>query len=180
MANMQTATKKSRDKSATLSDKQFELILAQYNALRAEILKRSEIRYQIITINLVITGSILTFGLQTSSPSYVLFVFPMLGVFLASIWKHNGHWAQRASAYIREQIEKPIGIAGWESAVLKEPHSQRWLFRVSVSGSALFLGTQIITMSLGILRSSFSTLDVVMIVLDAVCVLLTMTILLRR
>ena len=57
------------------TDEKISLVVAEYNTLRAEILKRSENRYQILSLNLVMAGTILTFGLQQNSPSYVLFIF---------------------------------------------------------------------------------------------------------
>ncbi|HXM48658.1 MAG TPA: hypothetical protein VN956_12500 [Pyrinomonadaceae bacterium] len=50
------------ERPAGYSAEQFELDLAEYKALRNEILKRSEYRYQLVSLNLIIAGTIFTLG----------------------------------------------------------------------------------------------------------------------
>ena len=42
-------------------------LLAEYAALRAELLKRIELQHQLISLTLIVFGTMLSFGLQTRS-----------------------------------------------------------------------------------------------------------------
>lgn len=64
--------------------------LTEYKALRDEIVKRIEFRYQIINLILIVAGTFLTVGVQASIPASVLLVYPILALFLISGWAHNG------------------------------------------------------------------------------------------
>jgi hypothetical protein len=66
-----------------------QFMLAEYNALRDELLKRAEFQQQILSLTLVIFGTILTFGLQVHSASIIL-LYPLLSLFLAASWRHDG------------------------------------------------------------------------------------------
>lgn len=58
------------------------LVATKYKALRDEIVKRLEFRYQIINLTLVVAGTFLTIGVQANMPASVLLVYPLLASFL--------------------------------------------------------------------------------------------------
>ncbi len=163
------------------SHEQILLIVAEYNALRDEILKRSEFRNQIISFALIISGTILTIGLQPNSPPYILFVFPILGLFLAGMWKRNMVWGRRLSTYIQENVENKFNVTGWE-ADASSRHKARFSFIMSTTFSAggLFLGVGAITFILGLLKSTYAPIDIGLIAIDGVCLLATLLTLLSR
>jgi len=158
------------------SPEKVQLIIAEYNALRAEIIKRSEFRYQILSLTLIIAGSILTFGLQPASPSQILFVFPILGCFLVGVWAHNVLGPRRLAAFIREHIESRFDSWGWETEIENESYTLSWLSGI-IASSGIFLGTEIITLVLGLLKSTFTPIDVVLIVLDSLAIIITLILL---
>lgn len=161
-----------------LSSAQTQWLLAEYSALRGEILQRSANRYQIIAFTIAIAGTILTFGLQPGVPSYVLFVSPILGWFFAGLWAHNSAWTRRASAYIKDHIETKFDDFGWETAVARNPHaSQSPMTQIKFSANGVFLGTEVVALGLGLLKSGFTTMDIVLIVIDIICVLATLIVL---
>jgi hypothetical protein len=160
----------------TCSAKQFQLILAEYNALRDELLQRNKNRYQIINYTLVISGTILTIGLQPFSPSYVLFVFPILCCFLADLWVHSMRWTRRICTYIRENIEQRIfhGKSGWDTYLNKKPYLHSPVVISNIfAASGVFFATELITMTLGMLKCHFTPIDIVLIVFDVICILAT-------
>lgn len=158
------------------SNDKIQFAVAEYNALRNEILKRSEFRYQIVSLTLLIAGTILTFGLQPSSPSYVLFAFPILACFLAGVWAHNVLLSRKIVAYITEHIEGKFEGLGWSTFSEKQIYSFLWLSGI-ISTSGIFLGTEIITLVLGLLKSTFTTIDIVLISIDSIAILITLPVL---
>jgi hypothetical protein len=151
---------------------EIQLVLAEYSALRQEILKRIEARYQLISLTLIIAGTILTFGLQPDSPSAILFVFPILSAFLASIWSHNLRMIRRVSNFIRDHIEAKYIATGWEGAIKDEVYSLSWLSGI-IASSGIFLGTEIITLMLGLLKSTFTTIDISLVSIDILAMIFT-------
>ena len=154
------------------SPEKTQFIIAQYNALRAEIMKRSGFRYQILSLTLVIAGSILTFGLQPTSQPQVFFVYPILGCFLAAIWAHNVTSPRRLATFIRQNIESRFDGWGWETEMETKGYTMSWLSGI-IASSGIFLGTELIALLLGLLKSSFTTIDIVLIVLDSLAIFIT-------
>ena len=157
---------------APINDSTYQFAIAQYNALRNEIMKRSEFRYQITSLTLVVVGTFLTFGLQPSAPAHVLFVFPILGCFLTGIWAHNVLVPRQISAFIARHIESKYKGVWWDMTVDKERYSMFWLSGI-VSNSGVFLGTEIICLILGLLRATFTTTEIVLIILDGFAIIIT-------
>jgi hypothetical protein len=92
-------------KSQRLDKVKVEFLLARYAALREEIQNRNSSNYRIFELNLIITASILTFGLQPSSAASVLFIIPIISVLLAIIGIHNMVVERRLRRMIKSDIE---------------------------------------------------------------------------
>jgi hypothetical protein len=58
----------------------------EYTALRAELLKRIELRQQILSITLTLAGVFLGFGLANTA---IAFIYPSIAVFLSMLWAQN-------------------------------------------------------------------------------------------
>ena len=159
-----------------LSETATSLIIAEYSSLRDEILKRSEFRYQIVSLTLVVAGTIVTVGLQKDSSAAVLFLFPIIGCFLAGMWARNIVWTRRMTEYIRDRIESKVQVMGWETKIKNERHAVSAFLGV-ISGVA-FLITEIIVLVLGLLKTEFSNIDIVLIASDVIAIVLTIVILL--
>jgi hypothetical protein len=82
-----------------------QFLLAEYRELRSEILKRSELQHQLVSIALVAFGTLAAVGLR-DAPSALL-AYPMLAAFLATSWAYNDIQIAQLGAYIRYRIEKP-------------------------------------------------------------------------
>jgi len=101
------------------------LVVAEYESPRAEIIKRGEMRYQVLAITLILAGTILTVGLQANASPYVLFVFPILAWFLARMWTHNMRWTRRLSDHIRTTIDDKYHATSWESGIGNKPNTSK-------------------------------------------------------
>src|SRR5258707_6889287 len=93
------------------------LLIEQYTSLRSEIEKRIEIRQQILALTLLVAGTFLTVGVQSNVPEVVLLFYPIIAMFLGSIWEHNDLRVGQINFYIRTEIEKHLGVfgPGWET-----------------------------------------------------------------
>jgi len=94
----------------------------EYTALRNEILKRIELRHQIIVVTLTIAGVFLGGGVQQNN-AFITLVYPPLATFLAVSWAQNDHRIRDLAGYIRNYIEpfmsKDNIILGWETYMQK-------------------------------------------------------------
>ena len=93
-------------------------MVTEYQALRSEILKRIEFRYQLINLILIVAGTFLTVGLQPNISASMLLVYPILALFLVAGWVHNGVATLRIARYIRKKAlrQKQHGspyVGGW-------------------------------------------------------------------
>lgn len=170
------------------------LLSAQYSSMRAEMIKRQEIRSQLVALTLVVAGTFLSIGAQTNVPESTLFVYPLIAMFLAASWKQNDIRTGQMAHFIRVNIEKHIGPApaqlGWESYRNKTyPPSRLTPFAVS----GVFMVTQLLAMALAVVRfvpliqsgrlnnvSVELAVDVVLFVVGLASVIATLFILRRR
>jgi hypothetical protein len=135
------------------------LVVAEYSALREEIVKRKEIQYQLVTLALLVAGAFLTVGLQLGSPSGTLLVYPLLAVFIAGSWAQMDLRIGQLGEYIREKIEPLLpSHLGWETYLVAYPKLSRFGLVRSLSAFSargVFITTQLIAIALAVLRSPF-------------------------
>lgn len=129
-----------------------DFLLAEYSQLRSEILKRSEIQHQLISIALVALGALISVGLK-DSPSALL-AYPMLAMFLSAAWSYNDIQIAQLGTYIRLRIEnKLIGDGlGWEHAILSD-HASKWIgARTKLATRGVLLGSEILVLALYLIK----------------------------
>jgi hypothetical protein len=108
------------DESIKQSDLKME-----YRTLREELLKRIELRQNIIQINLTLASLILSYGLiqriqdpitgQIAATPVVALVYPPIAALLGLGWAQIENRIQVLSTYIRLRIEKNIPSLYWET-----------------------------------------------------------------
>src|SRR3972149_6861285 len=79
---------------------EIDFLLAEYAKLRDEILKRTEIQHQLISLALVATGTFLAMGSVTAKLTY-----PVLALFLSIAWVKSDIRIGQLGMYIKEEIE---------------------------------------------------------------------------
>ena len=159
------------------------LVAAEYKALRDEILKRVEFRYQLLNLTLISAGTLLGAGLNTNSAP-VLLVYPIVGAFLAAGWAHNGEAITTMVKYVREELEDAHTGLGWENYLLKHP-DRHFLYRGLglIYAAGIFLTTQFIALMLGLIKATsapvdYQNTDLVLLVADVIAILCTIAVLL--
>lgn len=149
----------------------------EYNSLRNEILKRIELRQQIISITLTLAGIFLSFGLSTDT---IALIYPPLAAFLAIAWAQNDFRIRDIATYIRENLEsKPIGL-GYETYVQqarKKKKTGSWRY-VVISHTGIFVFTQLMAVGIELLKTMpavFSPLEWVLLVIDLISILVVIS-----
>ncbi|MGB7539787.1 MAG: HAD family hydrolase [Anaerolineales bacterium] len=177
-------------KTSTTLNEIGDFNLAEYAALRSEILKRSEIQHQLISMALIAAGTFLTVNFTDTSTiplsSTVTLIYPLLAIFLAAAWAQNDYRVRQIGLYIKVCIEKNFlqtGL-GWEHAgpsTSVGPFGSLTLF----ASRGVFIGTELLTVAVALVKiisskKLLSTEDVVLIIADVVAVMLTIPVLRRR
>lgn len=111
---------------------------AEFGALRTEILQRAQFQQQLVSLSVVIAGTLLTVFFQFKAPSLVLLTYPVLALFLALEWSFNNTRIRQIGRYIRTEVEDAWAGPGWENHLASHAprDSLSWL-----SGSVLALGS---------------------------------------
>jgi hypothetical protein len=137
-----------------LSEGEKRSIEMEYASLRGEILKRIEMRQQIVSVTLTLAGIFLGVGLSTQT---VTLVYPPLAMFLAFGWAQNDFRIRDLASYIRERLEVFTPNGGYETYVQSQRGKSKglgsWRF-VVFSHGGIFLLTQV--MAIGIALANFS------------------------
>lgn len=103
----------SADRSEAESLISVNIRLAEYSALRAEIFKRFEIQFQLVSLAVIAAGTIFIAGIQSSDHrvgAVLTLGYPILALFLATAWGHNDRRVWQLGTYIREHIETALGV----------------------------------------------------------------------
>ena len=164
--------------SSTPSPKEsLGFLLAEYEALRAEILKRTEIQHQLISLALIATGTFLTIGSATATLAY-----PILAIFLAAAWIQSDVRIGQLGAYIKKRIEERLfgSNLGWEHFYTSLHDMPRLGSLAHLASRGVFVGTQILTVFVSLLMNSFPTEDIVLLLVDSFVIVLTIFLLRRR
>ena len=157
-------------KSQRPDNEKIEFLLVRYSALKEEMQHRSSNNYQMISLHLTISAAILSFGLQSSSPASVLFIAPIISMFLGILATHNWLAGRKLGMTIKMDIEDEFNF------VSNDPTSQKSYLPGLVGGigeGGVFVVVQILALVLGLLKIQYyTTLDIVLIIFDILSVLI--------
>ena len=155
----------------------YSLLLIEYGVLREEILKRIELRSQVTSLTLIIFGTILSFGLQARSSSIIL-VYPVLAIFLAANWTHNGIRIKEIANYIRDHIESRVGenTIAWEHRARPNRMPIDRLNFLSASG--IFIGTSLFAILTALPLAHFDMVEILLLIFAIICIICTSIVLL--
>ena len=133
-----------------------DLVVAEYNTLRDEILRASDRKIQLATITTIALGTLLATGIQFGNASLIL-VYPIFAAAVATLWAAEDTSIQTIGAYIQVKIEEELaGIEylGWEHFVDRHPKILRSGY--SLGAGLFFFGTSVAAMILGVSISKYS------------------------
>lgn len=136
-----------------------DLIIAEYTALREEILKLTDIQHQLVTIALLSFGTLIGTGIAYKNASIIL-IYPIIALFLSAGWFNHAYGIDLLAHHIQNHIEIMAGTEyiGWEtqthSRKLSIPHSLLAFW----GARGIFPATQVMALIAGILISDFNLL----------------------
>ncbi|MCP4427620.1 MAG: hypothetical protein GY803_24315 [Chloroflexi bacterium] len=162
-------------------------LMAEYSALRAELLKRIEIQHQLITFALIASGTFLTIGLKDQGSPTIILMYPILAMFLSAAWAQSDLRIWQIGTYIKRRIEEKIlgNHLGWEH--VHAIGRVRWFGSLSrFASGGILVGSQILAifgallafLKEGYLTESWNILFLIAI-LDGLVIIFTF-LLLRR
>jgi len=160
----------------TITNESLSLIIAEYNAMREEILKLVENQHQILSLSLIAPGTILAIGFQTRNAS-IMYLYPILALFLAAIWLSNSHGVHKIGAYIKNRIELKVGAnnIGWEHFRSENLDPNRIVSFLSFR--AIFIVAELLAIIAGISLSGFDTIEIILLIVAIISCILTILIL---
>ena len=126
----------------------------EYEALRAEIIKRIDLRQQLAAIALTAAAALLAVGVEYPR---VALIYPIIAAALVAGWAQNDVRISDLAEYIRTHLEKEAAGPWWENHV----HAKRGMqlggmFRRTVlSHGSVFFFTQLAALAIAL--SQFGT-----------------------
>ena len=166
--------------SLRITSKEYsEGMLAEYSTLRSEILKRMDMRQQMLTFTLVIAGTVLSFGVQEDISPMVLLLYPILALFLATAWTQSDTRIWDIAEYIKNHIEPNFSGINWESYVY-DKNKTRKVRPLEITAVGVFLITEILAVVLAIPRLKYSIEEIVLLAFAGLAFVITFITLQRR
>lgn len=164
-----------KDADAGFSNQQFSGVLAEYNTLRAEILKRVEIRNSIVFGTLTFSGVLLGFGLTT--PTFAL-LYIIISMFLAAAWVQNDVLISGLGKYIRENLERSETGLRWETyrqqGRIAAAQTKKLHPTAVFSTGGVFLITQAVALIIALSKIKiFTILEWVFSFIAIICIIVT-------
>ena len=105
-----------------------EMLLAEFAALRAEILQRTNMQWNIFALQLTAAGVVFSFALSNPSHTGFLLILPVITYALTGRYVSQYFGVQYAGAYIREVLEvRSKGKLNWEAWIRVQPPKVRAL-----------------------------------------------------
>jgi hypothetical protein len=149
-----------------------EFLLAEYGKLRDEILKRTDIQHQLLSLALVATGTFIVIDSVT-----VKLTYPILALFLSIAWIQSDIRIRQLGVYIREHIEGRMGNIGWEHfhTPMRDLGKIGNLARFSSIG--ILCGTQLLTVLVSIGANSLTMIEKVLLCIDILVIIFTIVLL---
>jgi hypothetical protein len=95
--------------------------LAEYVALRAEIVQHVDLQWKTTVILLTSTGAVFGFALSSAGRLPLLLIAPYSSYILCTRWLHSQALIERAACYIRTRLDVKVpGGLGWEQWLIAE------------------------------------------------------------
>jgi hypothetical protein len=132
-----------------------DLVIAEYTALREELLKLVDIQHQLITLTLLSFGTLVGASVPFNNTSIIL-TYPIIATFLAAGWFNHAYGIDMLGHYIQEHIENIVGTRniGWEnySRKISIPHT----LVAFLGARGIFVVTQVIALITGVFGAAFN------------------------
>jgi hypothetical protein len=166
--------------SAEITNTASQFLLAEYSALRAEVLQRSEAQHQLVSLALTGAGVLISVGLERNSTTVIL-AYPVFAVFLSAAWSQHDIRIGEIGTYIRERIENKLlgNDLGWKHAHTGSRLGLMVGSRSFLASRGILVGTQLLAVILASLKFRLTVLaidvDTLLLLLDVAAIVLTLS-----
>lgn len=157
--NQNNATHQSEDngQSNPIAEQTVDIVLAEYNTLRTEVLQRLATRYQIMGLAFSAFAAILAvqaFGTASQAGLYLVLLYPILAFFLLNVYISNSRHMRTIEDYIKRNIEESIqsklnpsfqGSFGWQTYYDNDDRVLKKGQFTSIGGRFVFPATAVVT-----------------------------------
>jgi hypothetical protein len=122
-----------------------QALLAEYSALRNEILQRLSGHWIMFAFQLTVTGVVFSFSLSSSSRTGFLLIIPIVSYAVSAEYLRNERMIRKLGEYIRLKLSTKIpgdDVLGWESWLLPKLGSESsiiWLSPLPVTAPGISL-----------------------------------------
>ena len=132
-------------------DVETQLIVAEFNSLREELLKRIEHGHRLASLTLAAAGALLTFGLKDDLRVPLFLLYPLFALFMAMEWSFNNMRVVQIGAYVHyhiEEMHRQSKWQGWERylVICDSPLEKRGLTGEWAPATGIFVGTQCVAL----------------------------------
>ena len=163
-----------------IDENSVSFLIAEFSVLKSEVLERTKFQHQLISLNIVATGTFLgiCFKLTPNIRSYVLMMLPLLIPLLAAAWAYHDHSIARIGLYIKKHMEKKT-VLNWEHFLdSDEGRIRKRLLLPSIFFHArwTFLYTQLLVIAISLLlafQNEFQIIEKVLLCIEALAVVTT-------
>jgi hypothetical protein len=130
------------DKAA--ADKAVDVLLAEFNALRAEIVARTSSQAALVGIGLTAVGVIVGFVVNDGGDKQLLLALPPLAALVNLLWSIENRRVTLAGAYIRRTLWREVcrltGVASsWEAEVHQRRKGLSAVFSILAEGTLVLV-----------------------------------------
>jgi hypothetical protein len=124
------------------------VLLAEFSALRNEMLQKLSNSWTIFVFQLTTAGVVFSFSLTGTSRAGFLLIIPIVSYILASQYLRNLHGIRELATYIRNELSPRVpGGLKWEEWHMKRPND-RSIYVVLSPASVAFPGVSFIALAL--------------------------------
>lgn len=126
---------------AIASDKELsvQVALAEFTALRAEVLQAFSMQWNVIALQLTATGVLFSFSLTNRTRTGFLLIVPIVSYVLNGIYLRSEHLITQVADYVmRELSPSALGGLGWEKWLRDDPSRHKQYTKWFAHGPLIF------------------------------------------
>ena len=150
--------KEDNGQGGSITERIVDIVLAEYNTLRTELLQRLATRYQIMGLAFSAFAAILAvqaFGAGSQAGLYLVLLYPLLAFFLLNVYISNSSHMRILEVYIKLNIEASVipqltppfkGKFGWQTYYDDPKSGLRKGDLLSIGGRFVFPATAVVAL----------------------------------